>query len=376
MRRLFESVVIVPVLGSIIYYIIRIAEKERIRMKKKLLALILACLMVMSMVACGGTKSDADTSTDNSTQTSDTAAEPECTVIKFNFSKSTTDATYPWWSDVLDRIYEESGHTVKFEIYPSEALGSIPDTIESASKGEPVMADGDLAYLETYVPDLSVGMAPYLMQKPEDIQKFWESDIGDKLFGELEAKGLKCISMSYYGTRNTMTNAPVHSRADFGKLKIRCASAAMWNEVVRVLGGNATNTAWSEVYQAISQGVADGCESPLSAMYSSKVQEVCKYCILTEHCIASTVLVMSNDVFNSLPQQAQDAINKVMHDYCDEAIQNVTAANEEYKQKMIDEGVEFIEIDKSEFIAAAQDTPNHFNWTPGLYEEVKAALGY
>lgn len=342
---------------------------------KKLLALILATLMVLSMTACG---SKTETSGSSGSDTvKEENEEPECTVIKFNFSKSTADATYAWWSDVLDRIYEESGHTVKFEIYPSEALGSIPDTIESASKGEAVMADGDLAYLETYVPDLSVGMAPYLMQKPEDIQKFWESDIGNELFGQLEEKGLKCISMSYYGTRNTMTNTPVHSRADFGKLKIRCASAAMWNEVVRVLGGNATNTAWSEVYQAISQGVADGCESPLSAMYSSKVQEVCKYCILTEHCIASTVLVMSNDVFNNLPQQAQDAITKVMHEYCDEAIENVTAANEEYKQKMMDEGVEFIEIDKTEFIEAAQDTPNYFSsWTPGLYEEVKAALGY
>ena len=378
MCRAALFLIIAPVSGSIIYYIIRYAEKESIRMKKKLLALFLATLMVLSLAACGGGDSGAKTDSGDSKPSGDgqPSGDVECTTIKFNFSKSTTDATYALWSEVLDRVYEESGHTVKFEIFPSEALGSIPDTIESASKGELVMADGDLAYLETYVPDLSVGMAPYLMQKPEDIQKFWESEIGEKLFGQLEEKGIKCISMSYFGTRNTMTNSPVHSRADFGKLKIRCASAAMWNEVVRVLGGNATNTAWSEVYQAISQGVADGCESPLSALYSSKVQEVCKYCIETEHCIASTVLVMSNEVFNNLPQQAQDAITKVMHEYCDEAIQNVNTATEEIRQKMIDEGVEFIQVDKTDFIAAAQDTPNYFNWTPGLYDEVKAALGY
>ena len=350
---------------------------------KKVLSLFLASLMVLSLVACGAKKEEApkaDAPAASAPAASAPAAKeeaaPECTVIKFNFSKSTTDMTYGWWCDVLDRIYEESGHTVKFEVYPSEALGSIPDTIESASKGEAVMADGDLAYLETYVPDLSVGMAPYLMQKPQDIQKFWESEVGERLFGQLEEKGLKCISMSYFGTRNTMTNAPVNAREDFGKLKIRCASAAMWNEVVRVLGGNATNTAWSEVYQALSQGVADGCESPLTALYSSKVQEVCKYCIMTEHCIASTVLVMSNEVFNNLPQQAQDAIEKVMHEYCDEAIANVEAATAELRVKMEEEGVEFIEVDKAPFIAAAQETPNYFDWTPGLYEEVKAALGY
>ena len=326
-------------------------------MKKRLVAMILALVMVLSFSAMA-------------------FADDDPVVIRFNFSKSTSDITYGWWSEVFEEIYERSNHTVRFDIYPSEALGSIPDTIESASQGQPVAADGDLAYLETYVPDLSVGMAPYLMQKPEDIQTFWESEIGDRLFGQLEDKGIKCISMSYFGTRDLMVNTEAHTRADLGKLKIRCASAAMWNEVVRVLGGNATNTAWSEVYQAISQGVADGCESPLSALYSSSIQEVCKYCLLTDHCIASTVIVMSNDVFNSLPEEAQTAINEVMHEYCDKAIENVTAATEEFRTMMEEEGVTFIEVDKTEFIEAAQDTPNYFDWTEGLYQEVQAALGY
>lgn len=97
---------------------------------------------------------------------------------------------------------------------------------------------------------------------------------------------------------------------------------------------------------------------------------------MTEHCIASTVPVMSNDVFNSLPQEAQDAINTVMHDYCDRAIENVKAATAEVRTQMESEGVTFIDVDKSEFIAAAQETPQHFNWSKGLYEEVQAALGY
>lgn len=327
-------------------------------MKKRFVATILALLMVLSM----GVWASAD--------------EEEPVVIRYNFSKSTSDITYEWWTEVFNEIYERSNHTVRFDIYPSEALGAIADTIESASQGEAVAADGDLAYLETYVPDLSVGMAPYLMQKPEDIQTFWESELGDRLFGQLEEKGIKCISMSYYGTRELMTNKEVHNRADIGKLKIRCASAAMWNEVVRVLGGNATNTAWSEVYQAISQGVADGCESPLSALYSSSIQEVCKYCIMTDHCIASTVIVMSNEVFNSLPEEAQTAITEVMHEYCDKAIENVNAATADFRQKMEEEGVTFIDVDKTEFIEAAQETPEHFDWSEGLYQEVQELLGY
>lgn len=352
-------------------------------MKKRVLALFLVGMMALSLGACGSsettTTSEATSSstTESTTTASSAEEEVECTTIKFNFSKSSTDVTYGWWSDVFDEIYEKSGHTVKFEIYPSEALGTVGDTIEMAANGQVVMTDADLAYMATYVPDFGVGMAPYLMQKPEDIQAFWECEIGQDLCEQIEGYGLKIVSMSYFGTRQLMLNQAIDSRDDLSALKIRCGAAPMWNEVVRVLGGNATNTAWSEAYQAISQGVADGCESPLSALYSAKIQETCKYVINTDHCIASTILVMSNDVFNNLPQQAQDAITEVMYDYCDTAIENVYAADEEYAQKLADEGVTFIDVDKTDFIAAAQQTPEYFpEWTPGLYEDIQEMLGY
>ena len=42
----------------------------------------------------------------------------------------------------------------------------------------------------------------------------------------------------------------------------------MWNAVVDVLNGNPTNIPMSETYQALSQGVADGCEGVYSVFHS------------------------------------------------------------------------------------------------------------
>ncbi|MBR0391870.1 MAG: TRAP transporter substrate-binding protein DctP, partial [Oscillospiraceae bacterium] len=181
--------------------------------------------------------------------------------LKFNFVKTSSDPEYGWYAKYFNDIYEATNHEVGYELYPSEALGGSADVLEMAANGEDVVQDCDFSYVATYVPDIAVGMAPYLIQEPEQIVKLWKSEVGQEWEKALEEKGLHFLDIHYFGTRNLICNKEVHNRADMASLKIRCAATPMWNEVVRVLGGNATNTAWSETYQALSQGVADGAES-------------------------------------------------------------------------------------------------------------------
>lgn len=326
-------------------------------MKKRLVATILALLMVLTMTAWAS------------------ADEEPVVNLKFNFVKTSSDPEYEWYDNYFSDIAEASGGLITYDLYPAEGLGPTADMLEAASLGEPVVIDCDTSYLANYVPDWGTTMAPYLIQTPEQIEKLWKSDVGQELCAELEKTGLHLIDLHYFGTRNLICNTPVHSRADIGKLKIRCAATAGWNEVVRVLGGNATNTAWSETYQACSSGVADGAESPYALLYSSKLYEPCKYLIKTEHLVASTAIVMSQAVYESLPEQARKAIDEVGSAYPAKAIELAQSVEQEYIDKLKDEGVEFIDIDKTEFIEAAQDTPKYFpEWTEGMYERVQEAI--
>ncbi len=295
--------------------------------------------------------------------------------LKFNFVKTSSDPEYGWYAKYFNDIYEATNHEVGYELYPSEALGTSADVLEMASYGEDVVQDCDFSWVASYVPDISVGMAPYLIQKPEQIVKLWKSEVGQEWEAALEEKGLHFLDIHYFGTRNLICNKEVHSREDMSSLKIRCAATPMWNEVVRVLGGNATNTAWSETYQALSQGVADGAESPYGLLYSSKLYEPCKYIINTNHLVAATTVVMSQATYEKLSPEAQAALDEVATNFAETQIERVNKVTEEYAQKLADEGVTFIDIDKTEFIEAAQDTPDYFpEWSEGLYERVQAAI--
>lgn len=310
------------------------------------------------------------------TMSSLVAAGQKPTVIRFNFVKSSSDPTYKSWRGFCDAVEAKSNGTLKIEVFPSESLGRTTDVIESITKGAPMWADCDPSHLSDLVPDWAVFMHPYIMNKPEDIDFLWKSDLGRELCDSLEEKGVKLVVIQYFGTRNLITSKPVKSREDTKNLKLRCAPTKMWNEVVNVLGGNITNTAWSEVYMALSQGVADGAESPFSLLYSAKLYEPCKYIALTEHLIAPTAVVMSKQFYDRLPDDARRAIDEVSATYPTEVmLDEFYEIERDYMTKLEAEGVTITKVDKAPFEEAAKNVSKQFpEWTPGLYDRVKDIL--
>lgn len=334
-------------------------------MKKRLLAALLAASMCASLAACSGGSSNTSSGEDGGA----------AVTLKFNFNKASTDPEYQWYEEYFESIKEASGGEIDYEMYPSESLGTSGDVLEMASLGQAVVVDSDLSYLAAYVPGMDAGMAPYLLQEPEQVYKLWKSDVGQEWCDALAEKGLHLIDLHYFGTRNLISKDEVHSRDDMSNLKIRCANTPMWNEVVRVLGGNATNTAWSETYQALSQGVADAAESPMGLLYSARLYEPCKYLIKTEHVVASTAIVMSEEVYQSLSDTAKKALDECGDQFAQDVVAKVTANEQEAQQKLEDEGVQVIEIDKAPFIEAAQETQEHFpDWPEGIYERIQEAI--
>jgi TRAP-type C4-dicarboxylate transport system substrate-binding protein len=158
-------------------------------------------------------------------------------------------------------------------------------------------------------------------------------------------------------------------------MKIRNAATKMWNEVTKTLGGNPTNTAWTEVYSALSQGVADGAESPLSLLYSPKLFETRDHISLTGHLVATTSVVMSQQVYDSLPEQAKKAIDEVGSAYPAKRATQIQEIEKEYRTKLEEEGVKFNEVEKDAFIEASKNVTNAFpEWTPGLYDKMIQAI--
>jgi len=331
--------------------------------------------MLFTLAACaGGTAKEQQGGKDKTGQDQKPAAK-EPTILKFNSILSSSDVQFEKWSEFGKEITDASNGTVKVEMYPTEALGKTTDMIQAISKGAPILQDCDPSHLADYVPDFSAFMHPYLFQEPNDIEQAWKSEIGQKLSRQLEEKGLRIVTMVYFGTRHLLSNKAVTKREDTKNMKLRCAPTKMWNEVAKTLGGNPTNTAWTEVYTALSQGVADGAESPLPTLYAAKLHEVRKNLSLTGHLVAITSIIMSNDVYKSLPEDGKKAIDEVGSAYPKKRIEFIVPLEQEFRKKMEAEGVKFNEVDKTGFIEASKEVQKAFpEWTPGLLDEIREAI--
>lgn len=298
------------------------------------------------------------------------------TLLRLNLVVGNQDPTFVMWQDFAKRIEEASKGTLRIEVYPTETLGKTNDMIEAVSRGAPILQDSDPTHLYNYKPDFAAFMAPYLVKKPEDIGALWNSELVKGWEEEVQAKGIRILTLTYFGTRHLLSSRQVAKRADTQGLKIRNAPTKMWNEVGRVLGGNITNTAFSEAYTALSQGVADGAESPLSVLFSTRWYETKPYVSLTGHLVATTSILMSQRVYENLPDPAKKALDTVGRDYTAVRQPEIVSLEQEYRTKLEEAGLVFNDVDKASFAEAAAETPAQFpEWSAGLYDNIHKIIG-
>lgn len=336
---------------------------------KRIISVMMAAVMIFLLAACG--KSDQD-----SKSVSDKKGGKEPVTVKLNFTRASTDVEYEWYVEWLESIKETTGGEFDYEIYASESLGGTEDVMEMAAQGQAVAQCCDFAYLANYIPDIACAMSPYLIEEPEQLVKLWQSDLGQEWCDQLAEMGLHVVMIHYTGTRNLITSKPVHNRDDISKLTVRCASTPMWNEQIRVLGGNPTNIPMSEIYQALSQGVADGAENTMGVIYSSKFYEPCKYLLRTEHLVSANIVVMSEEVYQSFSEEGKQAIDECSLNYANSIADKRLDAELDFEKKLMDLGVVIEEADKEEFKKEAENTPKQFpEWSEGVTERVKEAIG-
>lgn len=341
---------------------------------KKLMALGLTGILVLSVTACGK---------NNQTDSKDSAAtEPEI-VLDVAFENNISEPIGAGWEKAQEIIKEKSGGKMAIEVYPDSQLGDKSSLIDSMLLGEPVCTLADGAFYAGYgIKDMGILFGPFLFDSWEQCWTLTESDWYEEQCKKLEEKGLKIISSNWmYGERHTLTNVPVNTVDDLKGLKIRVPSNEIQSYGFDVLGATSTGMALGDVYQALQTKTIDGAENPIATLYGRKLYEVAPYLILDGHIKNFTTWVVSADWFNSLTEEQQNWLTETAEEagqYNNEVLQE---SEKEYLKKMVDEGVTVTEPSEEilkgfkEKAAAFYDMGDQFGWSDGLYDTVRKAMG-
>jgi tripartite ATP-independent transporter DctP family solute receptor len=169
-----------------------------------------------------------------------------------------------------------------------------------------------------YEPLYAMLEAPFLYRDRDHIKKVMASPIVAELSESLLKKGIRYVGFYENGFRNiTNSKRAINDPADVKGLKIRTPENLAQIETFKALGAVATPMAFSELYNALAQGVVDGQENPLQNIWTGKMYEVQKHLAMTGHIYNSAYILASDKFWTGLPADlrkiAEDSIKEASY---------------------------------------------------------------
>ena len=290
------------------------------------------------------------------------------------------EVTEPYHTEALWAASEIKRRTNgKFDItvFPASQLGNENQLNEALG-----LSAVDIVYVginfvaATYQP-LGITGAPFMLRDLDH----WKAYRDSKLFADL-VKGYddktrhKIVALTYYGQRHVTANKPISKPEDMKGMRLRVPAAPLFLMFTKSVGANATPIAFSDVYNALKQGLVDGEENPLPTIMAKKFYEVQSHIVLTGHITESMVTVIGSHVWNKLTPDEQ----KIFADTLKEAASKATEAIEASERVLAGEfsklGNTVVEPDREAFRKAAiplhNDASAGAGWTKAQYDELQA----
>lgn len=302
---------------------------------------------------------------------------PEVTLqVAYNVPETTV--TGQVLEQVAERVSERTDGGLTLELFPASQLGAVQDTLDQAVAGAEIISNGEPSIFSEFgAPDLGILTGPFLLDDPAQWRPLTDSDLIQGLLTDLqETTGLRVLDLGWYvGERHVMGNAAYPTAADMEGVRIRIPPITAWVTTFEALNASAATIDFAEVYSALSQGVVDAAEAPLSTLLASSFQEVSDQITLTAHFRQFQGFAMSDEVFTSLPQEYQDVLLEEFRAGGDEATEMEIASQDTARAELEAAGVTFTEADTESYREATQVFYDSFpDWSDGLYEDVQAIL--
>lgn len=257
-------------------------------------------------------------------------------------------------------VDEKTDGSVKIDVYASSTLGNDRDLIEGMQLGS---VDFALVagVLSNFYEPYSILELPYLFRDREHMEKVLYGKVGDQLKEDLltnaQIRGLQFWERT---PRQLTANKKVTKPSDLDGIKIRVpeipASIAAW----KAMGATPTPMAFSEVYSSLQTGVIDAQENPLALIESSKLQEVQKYLINTNHVYGYVMLTMSDATYSKLSKNQQKAVEEAAKEATEYENKIVYEQEKELLEKVKAAGMEVVDIDTKPFMEKAKAVQKEF----------------
>ncbi|WOI57835.1 TRAP transporter substrate-binding protein DctP [Palleronia sp. LCG004] len=244
----------------------------------------------------------------------------------------------------------------------SAQLGSENQMAEQVSFGELEMAVITSSIFAAWMDDISVLEAYYLYDNVDQVMEVYETPTAQALLDELmQVANVRVIGSPWlYGTRNVFGNREIREPADFENVRMRVPETPVSIEGARSLGAQPTPVAYSELYVALQQGIVDVAEAPIPIIGLESFDEPADYVMMTKHLITAMPFVVSEDFWQSLDEDHQQALTDAATAASERVRDCVAEAEEETLAGWKEDGAVTV-IDDLDIDAIREKSRAHFS---------------
>ncbi|BCB18946.1 TRAP transporter substrate-binding protein [Bosea sp. ANAM02] len=305
-------------------------------------------------------------------------AQQKTPVLRFGHMNSPTHIVNLGGQRLKAAMEKASGGPVQIDLFPSAQLGENSAVLEQLTLGSNIITQVGPGTIAQYVPNYSVMVHPFLFKNWDEVKKVANSPLVKGWEKGLVKHNIKPLCFFNFGTRDLYTrNKAVRTPADTAGLKIRVQPVAIYTELVKSMGGQATPMPWPEVYSALSQGVIDAAEAPPNAIIDQKHYEAAKFYMKTNHILDAAMVVMSLKAFNALNADQQKTLEAAANEACDWMTAESGKVYDSSVAELQKQGMTIVsDVDRAAFEKAAESIQKAFpDWSPNLVADVRKQLG-
>ncbi len=156
---------------------------------------------------------------------------------------------------------------------------------------------------------------PFLFRDTNHLHKVMDGEVGQILKDVISQRGI--IALDYWdaGFKQFSTNKkPIIVPEDAKGQKMRIMSSKVLEEQTKAIGAIPQVLPFGEVYSALSTGVVDAAENPLSNFYNSKFYEVQSSVTLSNHGYLGYLVVVSDKFWKELPDDLKEIFKQALHE--------------------------------------------------------------
>jgi len=320
---------------------------------KKVFALILTLVMLLSLAACGssgGTQGSASSGGGSGSSAPEDggdapAGDPVVWKWACNLLEDTDGARA--MVAMFDRWNEETNGEVTVEAYYQGALGSEADVIQNIQTGNIQVAQLSYSLLAQFNPAWTVMDLPFIFSGVDHYNRFMETDEAKAMLQSFQNDGIWVNYAGVQGFRNINTTKKLcRTVEDFNGLIIRAMDNASQLGAVEALGGIGITMPYGDCYNALNTGVCDGWIPIYTGMSEISAPEVAPYVTECNMIASAAGIIISQKALDALSPSAKETVMRVYDEMMPGIMETMYEEDQQYKNAWVESGtIEVYEVE-------------------------------